>query len=63
MESEKFKKLLIKRKTSQRKLADKIGMAPSALCNKVNGKVDFRLKEVITLCELLSIDDPKEYFW
>lgn len=62
MESKKFKQLLIEKEISQRKLAAEIGLSARSLCDKVNGKKRFRIEEVIKICDILGIEDIREYF-
>lgn len=45
---------------TQRSLAKQIKMSENALNHKVNGKKDFKLGEVTTICEALAITDDKQ---
>lgn len=48
---------------SQRTLADKIGISQNSLSRKMHGKREFRLSEVISICKVLEINNPKEIFF
>lgn len=41
-------------------LADFIGMAPSALSNRLSGKVQFRPDEIVAICAPECLDIPGE---
>lgn len=43
---------------SQRKLAAKLGLSKTTLNLKLNHKADFKVKEVIEICDILKIDNP-----
>ncbi|WP_237243162.1 hypothetical protein [Rothia nasisuis] len=55
---------ILRRKTTQRILADRLGMTLPALQNRLSGRVEWRVKEVelaalvleTELCELLRVD-------
>lgn len=46
---------LAEARVSQKELAEKINMSPSALSEKLRGKRDFAVNEVRTIAEALSI--------
>lgn len=41
-------------------LAKKLGITPYGLALKINNKNDFKISEVVTLCELLGITSLRE---
>lgn len=43
-------------------LASKIGMSENSLSRKMSGKREFRLSEVVEICKVLDIDNPKPIF-
>lgn len=47
---------------TQKELAKRIGISAHSLCNKFGGKVPFTYREVITICDVLGIDNPREFF-
>ena len=47
---------------TQTTLAHKIGISPQSLSRKLCGKRDFRLDEVVKICDCLRIENPKEIF-
>lgn len=44
---------------SQRELAEKIGLSLETVNGRLNGRKPFKTDEVIKLCEILGITDPK----
>lgn len=46
--------------TSQRKLAQKIGLNEKTFSEKMNGKYDWSLSEVQQICKLLKISSAQE---
>lgn len=48
---------------TQRKLAEKIGIAPNSLSLKLQGKRSFTLPEVCSICTILHISNPVPYFF
>lgn len=45
---------------TQSTLAKALNMSPSTLSSKINGHFQFNSDEIVSLCELLSIDDNDE---
>lgn len=43
---------------TQKSVAEKIGISEHALGNKLNGKRDFKLGEILAIAELLRIEHP-----
>ena len=43
---------------TQKSVAAEIGIGEHALCNKLNGKRDFKLGEILAIAELLHIEHP-----
>jgi transcriptional regulator with XRE-family HTH domain len=50
---------------TQVKLSDEIGMSPTTLSQKLNGRVFFKQTEISDICEALSIngDQIGDYFF
>jgi|Cm827metagenome_2_1110796.scaffolds.fasta_scaffold47939_1 DNA-binding helix-turn-helix protein len=47
---------------SQDRLAVRIGISPQTLCRKISGKRDFKLAEIVKICEVLNIENPIDIF-
>lgn len=47
---------------SQSELAKKIGISSQSLSRKLTGQREFKLSEVMRLCDALKIDDPVQIF-
>lgn len=47
---------------SQSELAKKIGISAQSLSRKLTGQREFKLSEVIRLCDTLKIEDPVKIF-
>lgn len=45
---------------TQRTLSEKMKISENNLSAKINGKSEFDLSQVMALCEILCINDPKE---
>lgn len=58
-----LKLLLYQKKISQAELSRRIGISDRAMSQKITGKVDFQLKEVIAICKELGIEDPRSIFF
>lgn len=48
---------------TQAQVANKIGISTNSLSRKILGKREFTLSEVIRLCNVLEIDEPKTIFF
>lgn len=48
---------------NQSQLAVKIGISDNSLSRKILGKREFRLSEVVGICAVLNIENPKEIFF
>lgn len=48
---------------TQSELAKAIGISENSLSRKIQGKRDFRLIEVVEICNVLNIGNPKEIFF
>ena len=59
----KLKGLLREKGMTQDDLAKAVGLSPSGLNLKMNGKLGFRVDEVYSICVRLGIDDPIPYFF
>lgn len=53
---------LKEKKISQKHLAEQIGISEKGLSNKFNGRAPFLYEEVIKICDVLGIENPREYF-
>ena len=47
---------------TQAEVAEKIGISANSLSRKLNGRQDFKLSEVRSLCKVLAIDNQAEFF-
>lgn len=54
---------IVERGLTQQKLAEKVGLSPNSLSRKLSGERDFRLCEMVRICEVLNIEDPYPYFF
>lgn len=54
---------MAEKQVTQGLLAAEIGMSENSLSRKLSGKREFRLSEVVAICEKLEIDNPKEIFF
>lgn len=63
MDANKLKYEILKSGLSQSKLANMLRVDQKTLSNKVTGKTDFKLSEVIKICEILQIENPRDVFW
>lgn len=48
---------------NQESIAKKLGISTASLNYKVNNKRPFNSDEMFKLCDILEIDNPKEYFF
>lgn len=62
MNANKVKAKIKENGFSQRDVAERAGMSENSLSRKLLGKRDFTLSEVVTLCEVLHIENPQEVF-
>lgn len=62
MEHTKLKDRMTELGTNPRKLAPVLGICYKTMLLKMNGKLDFKYQEVITLCKILDIANPRDYF-
>ena len=53
---------IIDRGLSYAKLAAAVGMSKSAMYRRLSGKSDWKLHEVVNICQFLNIDDAVELF-
>ena len=60
MQVNKLKSRIVEAGYTQKSLAKAMGISKNTLNSKINGKTQFNLKEVDTLCELLAICAPEE---
>ena len=61
MEILKFKGFLAERKITQAQLAELLDLTPQSINKKVNGKEDFSLAQIKTICNEYGIS-ADEYF-
>jgi len=54
---------MAERQITQSQLAYEMGMSKNSLNRKIQGKGEFRLAEVIGICEILRIKDPADIFF
>ena len=54
---------MTEKKFTQRNLALEMGISAQSLNGKLNGRVQFTLKEVLDIMNLLEIDNPNDYFF
>ena len=54
---------MVEKNLTQGIVAEKIGISLSALNAKMCGKREFTIDEAIKICEVLDIDEPREYFF
>lgn len=48
---------------TQSEVAKSIGISANSMSRKLSGKREFRLSEVIKICDLLKITDPERIFF
>lgn len=48
---------------TQETVAKAIGISPNSLSRKIAGKREFRLSEIIKLCDYLQLEDPECIFF
>lgn len=53
---------MLEKDVTQTVLADKIGISPQSLSRKMLGKREFKVSEIIKICDYLNIDNPIEIF-
>lgn len=63
MNANKLKGRMAERGMTQSILAKKCGMSSNSLSRKLLKKREFTLSEVIRICDVLSIDNPTEFFF
>lgn len=54
---------MAEKQVTQGILATKMGISENSLSRKMLGKREFRLSEVVSICEILEIDNPKAIFF
>ena len=62
MKHENVKRLMTECGYSYRKLAPLLGITQKGLYLKLNGHTEFKYSEVIKICQILSIDNPRDWF-
>lgn len=60
MNKRKFLSAMVGAGYNQKSLAEKIGISPNSLGNKINGRSFFETRQVVRLCEVLGILDDRE---
>lgn len=55
-EYSRLKTALFDKKVTYKEAANMIGISISAFNNKINGRVDFKLDEILKLCDSLDLD-------
>lgn len=51
-----------KRNISYRKLADQVGLTKYAMYRRINGQTDFKLSEIVRICQILENLDAEQLF-
>lgn len=54
---------LARKQVSRKELADKLGITPTTLSFKLNGKSELSLVECVEIKKLLGADEPIEYLF
>lgn len=63
MKREILKQRLSEQHLTQGQLASKIGICENSMSRKMRGKREFRISEVIAICNALQITNPSEIFF
>ena len=58
-----LKAKIIESGETQKSVAKAIGISENSLSRKIKGKREFRLSEVLKLCDFLNIDNPCPIFF
>lgn len=53
---------MVEKGFTQEKLAEAVGISTNSMSRKLLGERQFRLGEVVKICEVLEIDDPRDIF-
>lgn len=59
----KLKAKIIEKGYNQEYIAEKLGVSVSAINYKINNKRHFNAEEMFILCDILEIENPKDYFF
>lgn len=62
MDANKLRAKIKENGLNQNSVAERIGISSNSLSRKLLGKREFTLSEVVSLCEVLRIEDPQEIF-
>ena len=54
---------MVEKGYTQEKLAEAVGISSNSMSRKLLGERQFRLGEVVKICEVLDIDDPRDIFF
>lgn len=54
---------MVEKGFTQEKLAEAVGISTNSMSRKLLGERQFRLGEVVKICEVLEIDDPRDIFF
>ena len=63
MNVNRLKGKMAEKDITQASLAALIGISTNSLSRKMLGKREFRLSEVVDICKVLEIEDPKGIFF
>jgi transcriptional regulator with XRE-family HTH domain len=63
MKREILKQKLSEQHLTQGQLASRIGICENSMSRKMRGKREFRVSEVIAICNVLQIANPSEVFF
>ena len=58
-----LKAKMVEKGFTQGDIAERIGLSPTSVNRKINGKMDFTATEIYRLCDLLSINDKNAVFF
>lgn len=54
---------MVEKGFTQESLAKAVGISTNSMSRKLLGERQFRLGEVVRICEVLEIDDPRDIFF
>ena len=54
---------MVEKGFTQESLAKAVGISTNSMSRKLLGERQFRLGEVVKICEVLEIDDPRDIFF
>lgn len=63
MNTNVLKGKMVEKGFTQESLAKAVGISTNSMSRKLLGERQFRLGEVVRICEVLEIDDPRDIFF